>query len=159
MNSPLWLLRALLLRQLEYHSGFWSARERCISCENLIRRSVRLSVSHRGNERTSRTTMAREYISDFFVTLIMSCSGTPSNMSNRSGAIHLMDPALFTGEACGDFASAVVDANPKSHRTAFLSLLMRMFGYTYRMSDAVKHILRSSLTPFMSPCTTCCEWR
>ena len=105
--------------------------------------------------------MAREYMSDFFVALTMLCMGSeiPSNMDNRSGAIHLMDPALFTGEACGDSASAVVDANPKPHRTAFLSLLMRMFGYTYRMSDAIKHILRSSLTPFMSPCTTCCEWR
>ena len=87
--------------------------------------------------------MAREYMSDFSVTLIMLCmsSRSPSNMDNRSGAIHLMDSAPLTGEGVADSVSAVMDHNPKSHRTAFLSLLMRMFDYTYRMSDAVKHIL------------------
>lgn len=76
------------------------------------------------------TTMAREYISDSFVTLITLGigSGLPSKMDNRSGAIHLMDPALFTVDACADSASAVMDASPKSHRTALLLSVMRMFG-------------------------------
>ena len=89
--------------------------------------------------------MAREYMSDSFVTLIVAVaagSGFPSPMDSRSGAIHLMEPALFTVEACADSASAVMDANPKSHRTAFLSSLMRMLGCAYYMSDAVtKHII------------------
>ena len=87
--------------------------------------------------------MAREYMSDSFVTLIMRCmgSGSPSNMDNRSGAIHLIDSGLFTGEGGAEPMSAVMDHNPKSHRIAFLSLLMRICDYTYRMSDAVKHIL------------------
>ena len=88
--------------------------------------------------------MAREYMSDSFVTLIVKVASSefPSNMSIRSGAIHLMEPALFTGEACDDSASAVMDASPKSHRTAFLSLLMRMLGCVYHMSDGViKHIM------------------
>lgn len=88
------------------------------------------------------TTIAREYMSDSFVTLTVSGGGSgPSNMDSRSGAIHLMDPALFTVEACADSASAVIDASPKSHRTAFLSSLMRMFGCAYHMSDVVKHML------------------
>ena len=86
------------------------------------------------------TTMAREYMSDSLVTLTAG-SGCPSKMDNRSGAIHLMDPALFTVEACADSASAVMDASPKSHRTAFLLLSMRMFGCTYNISDVLKHIL------------------
>ena len=133
MDSPFWLLRPLLLRELEYHSGIWGVRERSMSCEYLIRRSVRLSVSHRGGERTSMTTMAREYMSDSFVTLTAfgAGSGFPSNMDSRSGAIHLMDPALFTVEACADSASAVMDASPKSHRTAFLLLSIRILGCTY----------------------------
>ena len=82
-------------------------------------------------------------MSDSFVTLIAlgAGSGLPSNMDSRSGAIHLMDPALFTVEACADSASAVMDASPKSHRTAFLSSLMRMLGCAYHMSDVVKHML------------------
>ena len=89
--------------------------------------------------------MAREYMSDSFVTLIVAVAGSgfPSVMDNRSGAVHLMEPALFTVEACADSASAVMDASPKSHRTAFQLLLMRMLGCAYHMSDAVliKHII------------------
>ena len=86
------------------------------------------------------TTMAREYMSDSFVTLtaVGAGSGFPSNMDSRSGAIHLMEPALFTVEACADSASAVMDASPKSHRTAFLLSSMRMFGCTYIMSDVLQ---------------------
>ena len=101
---------------------------------------MRLSVSNRGGGRTSMTTMAREYMSDSFVTLtaVGAGSGFPSNMDSRSGAIHLMEPALFTVEACADSASAVMDASPKSHRTAFLLSSMRMFGCTYIMSDVLQ---------------------
>jgi hypothetical protein len=52
-----------------------------------------------------------------------------------------MDPTLFTVEACAESASAVMDASPKSHRTAFPLLSMRMFGCASPMSDAVKLIL------------------
>ena len=88
------------------------------------------------------TTMAREYMSDSLVTLSMlgAGSGFPSKMESRSGAIHLMDPALFIVEACADSASAVMDARAKSHRTAFLVLLMRMLGCAYLMSGVVKRI-------------------
>lgn len=76
------------------------------------------------------TTMASEYMSDSFVTLITEGAGSElaSNMESRSGAIHLMEPALFTVEACADSASAVMDASPKSHSTALFLSLMRMFG-------------------------------
>ena len=76
------------------------------------------------------TTMAREYMSDSLVTLTArgACSELPSVMDNRSGAIHRIEPALFTVEACADSASAVMDARPKSHRTAFLLSFMRMLG-------------------------------
>ena len=89
------------------------------------------------------TTMAREYMSDSFVTLTVLGAGSefPSNMDSRSGAIHLMDPALFTVEACADSASAVMDANPKSHRTALLSSLMRMLGCACLVSGVAKWIL------------------
>jgi len=40
VNGPFWLLRTLLLRKFEYHSGVRSVRERSVSCEYLIRRSV-----------------------------------------------------------------------------------------------------------------------
>lgn len=52
----------------------------------------------------------------------------PSDMDNRSGAIHLMVPALFTVDAWADSASAVMEASPKSHRTALLLSSMRMLG-------------------------------
>jgi hypothetical protein len=85
------------------------------------------------------TTMAREYMSDSFVTLTEVGAGSelPSNIDSRSGAIHLMDPALFTVEACADSASAVMDASPKSHRTALLLSSMRMLGCARSVSDAV----------------------
>jgi len=139
-----------------------------VSGEYLIgRRTVpRVRVPYRDESlgqcsRTSMTTMAREYMSDSFVTLIALGAGSefPSNIESRSGAIHLMDPALFTVEACADSASAVMDASPKSHRTAFLLLSMRMLGCArvIVISDVVKHILRESPTPFRSPWTTFCE--
>lgn len=115
-------------------------------------------VGDRGGEvQTSMTTMAREYMSDSFVTLIELGAGSevPSNMDNRSGAIHLIDPALFTVDACADSASAVMDASPKSHRIALLLSPMRMLGcacsvsdvaqkmkFTYSFQVAVHHILR-----------------
>ena len=90
-----------------------------------------------GVVRTSMTTMAREYMSDSFVTLFAlgTGSGLPSNMDSRSGAIHLMDPALFTVDACADSASAVMDASPKSHRIALLSSSMRMLGCALSVSE------------------------
>ena len=89
------------------------------------------------------TTIAREYMSDSFVTLIASGTGSefPSNMESRSGAIHLMDPALFTVDAWADSASAVMDASPKSHRIALLSLLMRMLGCARSVNEVVKRVL------------------
>ena len=89
------------------------------------------------------TTMAREYMSDSFVTLLGLGIGSEfsSNMDSRSGAIHLMDPALFVVEACADSASTVIDVNPKSHRTAFSFLSMRMLGYACPISNTVKYIL------------------
>ena len=70
-------------------------------------------------------------MSDGFVTLIALGGGSelPSNMDSRSGAIHLMDPALFTVDACADPASAVMEASPKSHRIALFLSFMRMLGY------------------------------
>jgi len=101
-------------------------------------------------------------MSDSFVTLSASGAGSefPSVMPSRSGAIHLTDPALFVveAEACGDSASAVMDASPKSHRTAFLLLSMRMFGYACSVSDVRKHdFIEFTPTPFRSPCNTLCE--
>jgi len=92
------------------------------------------------------TTMASEYMSDSFVTRNALGAGSepPSIMDSRSGAIHLIDPALFTVDACADSASAVMDASPKSHRTAFLLLSMRMFGCACSVSDVRKHILPGS---------------
>jgi len=88
------------------------------------------------------TTMAREYMSDSFVTLSISGvgSGFPSTMESRSGAIHLMDPALLVVEACADSGSVVMDARAKSHRSAFLLLPMRMLGCACLMSGVVKRI-------------------
>ena len=79
-------------------------------------------------------------MSDSFVTLSELGAGSelPSNIDSRSGAIHLIDPALFTVEACADSASAVMDASPKSHRTALLSSLMRMLGCACSVSNVVK---------------------
>lgn len=76
------------------------------------------------------TTMAREYMSDSLVTLTArgACSEDPSNKDSRSGAVHRIEPALFAVEACADSALAVMDARPKSHRTAFSFSLMRMLG-------------------------------
>lgn len=89
---------------------------------------------------TSMTTMAREYMSDSLVTLIAlgAGSGLPSNIDRRSGAIHLIDPALFTVDACADSASAVMDASPKSHRIALLSSSMRMLGCTCSVCGVAK---------------------
>ena len=90
--------------------------------------------------RTSMTTIEREYMSDSFVTLNALGDGSEvsSDMDNRSGAIHLMDPALLTVEACADSASAVMDASPKSHRTALLLSSMRMLGCACSVSDGMK---------------------
>ena len=98
-------------------------------------------MSHHGNERTSMTTMAREYMSDSFVAPVESSS--PSNMDSRSGAIHLMVPASFTAEVeeC-DSVSAVMEASPKSHRTALLLLSMRTLGYVDHMSDSKTHSIK-----------------
>jgi hypothetical protein len=126
-----------MLREFEDNTGVLSVREGGASREYLIRRSV-CWCENKDPERqrwgdavrTSMTTMAREYMSDSFVTLITEGAGSElaSNMESRSGAIHLMDPALFTVEACADSASAVMDASPKSHSTALLLSLMRMLG-------------------------------
>ena len=48
LNSPLWLLRTLLLRQLDYHPGIRGVRERSKSCEYLIRRTVSRCEIKRG---------------------------------------------------------------------------------------------------------------
>ena len=90
--------------------------------------------------RTSITTMAREYMSDSFVTLSGLSAGSelPSNIESRSGAIHLIDPAVSTGEACGDSASVVMDASPKSHKSVLLLSPMRMLGCACSVSNVVE---------------------
>ena len=91
-------------------------------------------MSHRDSERTSRTTIAREYISDSFVFPIVLCVGSESSpdTDSCSGAIHLKDPTLSMEYSYGgDTVYPIIVTNSKSCRTAFLSLLMRMFGYPY----------------------------
>ena len=93
---------------------------------------------------TSMTTMAREYMSDSFVT----DSGSIIPMDSSSGAIHLtascppLGPALFEVEAdaWGDSIWAVTGASPKSHRTALLLSSMRMLDCASSMRDVTKRV-------------------